>query len=367
MAARIGLALSVCFGIAFLTGLISHWAQNPHPWFVVPTRPSWGYRVTQGLHVASGTAAIPLLLVKLWTVFPRLFTKLPRRRVKELTLVAFERGSIAVLVASALFLLATGLLNSTQWYPWNFSFRATHHALAWIAIGALLVHVAVKLPIIRGALGTDVNSSDLDRPETATQPGGLSRRGLLRTTWLAAGVAVLASAGSAVPLLRHVSVFGVRSGGGPGGIPINKSAKAADVVAAATSSGYLLTVVGKGRNVTLTVDQLTALRSHDAELPISCVEGWSASGSWRGVRIRDLLAMVGAPAHSDVRVTSLQPHGAYRVMLLPSAYIADQDTLLATHLNGQRLSIDHGFPCRVIAPNRPGVLQTKWVTRLEVI
>lgn len=34
---------------------------------------------------------------------------------------------------------------------------------------------------------------------------------------------------------------------------------------------------------------------------------------------------------------------------------------------GAGLSLDHGFPARIIAPNRPGVLQTKWVHRLEVL
>ena len=40
--------------------------------------------------------------------------------------------------------------------------------------------------------------------------------------------------------------------------------------------------------------------------------------------------------------------------------------LLATHLNGERLNLDHGYPLRLIAPNRPGVLQTKWLHRMEV-
>ena len=368
VAARVGIALGTCFGIAFLTGVVSHWAQDPTPWFFVPTRPSWGYRVTQGLHVASGTAAIPLLLVKLWTVFPRLFTALPSpKQVRVFALHLLERGSIAVLVASGVFLLTTGLLNTSQWYPWAFTFRRTHDALGWIAIGALLVHIAVKLPVIRAALGDDVTSPAQDRPETAREPSGLSRRGLLRTTWVAAGVAVLASAGSTLPLLRHVSVFGVRSGDGPAGIPINKSAKAADVLASATSADYVLTIVGADREVRLTIDQLLALGSHRADLPIACVEGWSASGTWAGPRIRDLVAMVDMPERSQVRVTSLQEHGPYRVTLLPASYVADADTLLATHLDGERLSIDHGFPCRVIAPNRPGVLQTKWVTQLKVL
>ena len=103
-----------------------------------------------------------------------------------------------------------------QWYPWSFSFRTTHYAVAWVAIGSILLHVAVKLPIIRGALGADVDDTTYDRP-TAVQPGALSRRGLLRTTWLAAGVAVGDDGRHTVPYLRKVSVFGVRSGDGPAG------------------------------------------------------------------------------------------------------------------------------------------------------
>lgn len=367
VAARIGLSLAVCFGIAFVTGLVSHWAQNSSPWFFVPTRPSWGYRVTQGLHVIAGTAAIPLLLVKLWTVFPKLFAQLPSlKKPRILLLDGLERGSIAALVASAIFMLASGLLNTAQWYPWNFSFRATHYAVAWVAIGSLIVHIAVKLPIIRVALGEDIESRSQDRPSAAPESSGLTRRGLVRTAWLASGVAVLASAGSTVPLLRKVSVFGVRSGDGPLGIPINKSARAAKVTALATSASYVLVLVNGDRETKLTAQQITALPDHTADLPIACVEGWSASGTWTGVRLRDLMAMVGAPRGTNVKVTSLQPDGPYRVTLLPHNYVDAQDTLLATHLNGNRLSIDHGFPCRVIAPNRPGVLQTKWVSRLEV-
>ena len=41
--------------------------------------------------------------------------------------------------------------------------------------------------------------------------------------------------------------------------------------------------------------------------------------------------------------------------------------LLATHLNGQRLSLDQGYPLRLMAPNRPEVLNTKWVSQIEVL
>jgi hypothetical protein len=363
--ARIGLWLGIMFGLAFVTGLISHWAQTPSPWLAFPTSPSWGYRATQGLHVISGTAAVPLLLVKLWTVFPKLLAR-PPRGLRELALHGLERVSIAVLVAAAIFQLATGLANAAQWYPWSFNFRPTHYALAWVAIGALLVHVAVKLPVIRAALGSDLDSTRQDRASMQPGPGVMTRRGLLRTTWGAAGVAVLTTAGATVPWLRKVSVLGVRSGEGPGGVPINHSAAYRRVVAAATSTSYRLTVAHAGREVALTLADLRAMPQTTASLPIACVEGWSAGATWTGVPVRDLLALVGAPGASQVTVLSLQPAGGERVSTLEPGFSNHPHTLVALQLHGETLSLDHGFPCRLIAPDRPGVLQTKWVGRLEV-
>lgn len=375
VAARVGVWLAVCFGLAFLTGLISHYAQADHQPVPFPTSPSWGYRLTQGVHVASGTAAVPLLLVKLWTVYPHLFAR-PGRRIGELLRHGAERLSIAVLVAAAIFQLATGLANSAQWYPWEFSFRSTHYALAWVAVGALVVHIGVKLPAIRRGLARGALDAPTAPPTTPATPaspatpartdGAPTRRTLLRATWLAAGAAVLATAGATVPALRRVSLLAVRSGEGPQGVPINKSAEAAGVLTSARAASYRLELVGPSGTRRLSRADLEALPQHTEELPIACVEGWSASGGWTGVRVRDLLALVGAPAASEVAVTSLQVDGAFAASVLPANFVADERTLLALALAGEPLHIDHGYPARIIAPNRPGVLQTKWVARLEV-
>ncbi len=366
VAARIGPWLGICFGIAFVTGLYSHFSQDTPGWLTLPTRPVNLYRVTQGLHVIAGTAAVPLLLVKLWTVYPKLFAKIPREK-KALALHGLERLSIAVLVAGATFELLTGLQNSAQWYPWSFSFRSTHYAVGWITIGALLTHIAVKLPVIRAALGSDIEApQEADRPGMAATSEGLSRRGLLRTTWLAAGVAVLATAGSAVPLLRKVSVFGVRSGDGPQDLPVNKSALAAGVTRLAMNPSYRLKIVNGDVTRTLSRAQLLAMPQTDRTLPIACVEGWSASADWTGVRMSDLLHLVGAAPAVDLVIRSLQPSGSYIVTSMPANFAADDHTMLALKVNGEDLSIDHGFPCRIIAPARPGVLQTKWVASIEV-
>ena len=112
------------------------------------TRPVWIYRLTQGLHVATGLAAIPLLAAKLWTVYPKLFSWPPLRSLAH----GVERASIAVLVAGASFELVTGLLNIAHWYAWQFPFTVTHYWVAWVTVGALLVHLGVKAPAIARGL-----------------------------------------------------------------------------------------------------------------------------------------------------------------------------------------------------------------------
>jgi DMSO/TMAO reductase YedYZ molybdopterin-dependent catalytic subunit len=102
------------------------------------------------------------------------------------------------------------------------------------------------------------------------------------------------------------------------------------------------------------------------ELPISCVEGWSTSATWTGVRVRDLLERAGAASDAEVRVHSLQRRRQYRFSDLNRWQSHDPDTLLALEVNDEPLDIDHGYPLRLIGPNRPGVQQTKWVTRLVV-
>ena len=99
------------------------------------------------------------------------------------------------------------------------------------------------------------------------------------------------------------------------------------------------------------------------------VEGWSTSDQWwRGVRLRDLAALVGyddpGTGLPDVFVESLQRHGAFRHAALRANQVADPRSLLALYVNGEDLSPDHGYPARVIVPAAPGVLNTKWVARM---
>ncbi|WP_073500296.1 molybdopterin-dependent oxidoreductase [Actinacidiphila paucisporea] len=357
-AVSLGRVLGVALVTCFATGLVSHYLQQPPGWAVdlLPSRPLWGYRVTQGLHVASGIAAIPLVLAKLWTVYPRLFAWPPLRSVAH----ALERLSIAVLVSATLLQLATGLLNTVQWYPWPWNFRPAHWALAWVVVGALALHVAVKAPVIAAHWR---RSSPATR-QLATADGR-DRRAFLATVGAAVGAVTVTTVGQSFTPLRDLDLLAPRHPDhGPQQLPVNRTAAAAGITAERLA-GWRLAVRGP-RPYELTLAQLRALPVHSAVLPIACVEGWSRTAHWSGVRIRDLLDAAGAPHSATVRVVSLQQHGAYAVTELGASYARDPLTLLALDLNGAPLAPDHGFPARIIAPNRPGVLQTKWVARLEV-
>lgn len=354
----IGRALGAAMLVCFVTGVVSHYLQQPPSWAVgvLPTRPVWGYRLSQGLHVASGIAAVPLLLAKLWTVYPRLFGWPPVRSVAH----ALERLSIAVLVASALLELFTGLLDTEQWYPWPFPFRQVHFALAWVAVGSLLLHIAVKAPVIAASWW---------RPRSGPEPvdvDGPDRRSFVAAVGAAVGAVTLTTVGQSLGPLGGLDLLAPRQPDhGPQGLPVNRTAAAAGITADLVSD-WRLRVVGP-RPYELTLSELRSLPQRSAVLPIACVEGWSKNGQWTGVRIRDLLDRAGAPPNARVRVVSLERGGNYGVSELGASYARDPLTLLALSLGGQPLSYDHGFPARIIAPNRPGVLQTKWVTRLEVM
>ncbi|MFI6074072.1 molybdopterin-dependent oxidoreductase [Actinoplanes sp. NPDC051343] len=359
LTSRLGLLLGVAFGICFATGLLSHLIQHPPWWFRWPSRPVGLYRVTQGVHVATGLASIPLLGAKLWSVYPRLFTWPPARDLRH----AAERAGVAALVAGALFQLVSGVLNVSRWYtPMPFFFTTGHYWVAWLTFGALLVHIGVQLPVVRRSVRGRRAGAE------AGVERGVERRHVLLGAGIAAGLITLTTVGETVRPLSGVAVLAPRRPRiGPQGLPVNKTALGAGVRESASDPAYTLTVTGPAGPMRLGLEALQALPQHTVVLPIACVEGWSASATWTGVRLRDLVKMAGAdPARAHVLVESLQQGGRYGSSTVEPPLTEDPFTLIALRLRGEVLHLDHGYPARLIAPNRPGVLQTKWVARLTV-
>ncbi|MGI5201186.1 molybdopterin-dependent oxidoreductase [Spirillospora sp. CA-108201] len=351
VASWLGIALGASVLVSFGTGLVSHFMQQPAGWMQWPSRPVNLYRVTQGVHVIGGLATVPLLLAKLWTVYPRLWQWPPVRSLVH----AVQRLLVFVLVAAALFQFVTGVMNIAYWYAFRFYFTTAHYWTAYILVGALVIHVADQWAKARRTVMT--------RPED-----GVGRRGFLLTVAGASGVVALTTVGEAATPLAPLAVLAPRRPGtGPQDVPVNKSAAATGVTAQARDPQWRLTVTGRvSREVTLSLADLRALPQYTARLPISCVEGWSVEAAWRGVRLRDVLRLAGVADGAQVLVESLQRQGLYRTSTVAPPHWRDPLTLLALGLNGAPLALDHGYPCRLIAPNRPGVMQTKWVHRLVV-
>jgi len=372
LAAWLGAALGGLFSVCFVTGLYSHLQQNPQGWLPIPARPAGLYRLSQGIHVAAGIASVPVLIAKLWLVWPRFVAFPPVKGVSHLV----ERVGLFPLVAGGVFMTFSGVANIAQWYPWRFSFTASHFWMAWVTMGAIVAHVGAKWAFARQSLARPSRRPALAEADpvlgTVAEPeanNGLSRRGFLGTVAAASGVLTVTTVGQTFPPLRSLAVLAPRDPGvGPQGYPVNRGAANAGVLDLARSPGYRLVVEGRvSTPLALDLDQLLALPTTVGRLPISCVEGWSYSASWRGVAVRDLLAVAGAEPDRTVLLESLEPQGAYRTSTLNPGQAADRHTLLATHLDGQPLDIEHGFPCRLIAPNRAGVLQTKWVAKVTVL
>jgi Oxidoreductase molybdopterin binding domain len=363
--ARVGRVLGIFFTICFVTGVLSHYQYGPWHWLPEPASPTWGYRLTQGLHVITGTASIPLLVLKLWTVYPKLFQWPPAKSV----LNGIERLSIGVFVTSALLEVGTGFINTLDWYPWPWFFTTVHYALAYIVFGSLLLHIACKLPIIRTGLATPLSPAP-NEPEEEVASAGISRRGLLIASGAGIGVVAVTVAGATVTPLQKLALLAPRRADEAPQlhVPINRTAhqassKAADVTTLAYDPSYRLNV--KGRNpFELTLQDIEALPRLDKVFPLACVEGWSVSARWYGIPLLDLVKRAGGDENSHVHVNSIEAAGIYRKSDIFGAQLSR--ALLATHLNGERLTLDHGYPIRLIAPDRAGVLNTKWVNTITV-
>ncbi|MCQ4208950.1 molybdopterin-dependent oxidoreductase [Streptomyces longispororuber] len=383
----LGLVLLVGIVVVFVTGLLSYAAYNPDLapvndktpgkgllgfyLFSWPTDPYWLYRLTQGVHVTLGITLIPVLLAKLWSVVPKLFELPPVRSVAH----GLERLSLVLLVGGGLFEFTTGVLNVQLDYLFPGSFYPLHFYGAWVFFAAFFAHAALKVPtalrtVRRMRAGEQADGGEESTPPDPDPPT-VSRRGALG--FVAGGSLLLfaTTAGRSFDGLRGTALLaphgGAEPGSGPNGFQINKTAAYAGIRTADTAAdSWRLTVTGRGGTVRLSHAELDGLARHSADLPIACVEGWSTSDQrWRGVRLRDLAALVGHDGDPpDVLVESLQTHGAFRHAALRANQVADPRSLLALYVNGARLSPDHGYPARIIVPAAPGVLNTKWVARL---
>ena len=391
----LGTLLVPAIAVMALTGFISHWAHHPElpgndtvnptgdipVLFHFPTSwPSWSYALTQGTHVTLGLMVLPLVLVKLWSVMPKLF----RRPVVSNVAGALERISLLMLVATTLVEFVTGIFNIEDFYRFGFNFNAVHYYGAWVFGTLFVLHACIKLPTVRrayrerGVLKPLMEGVGQTKPEPP-DGGGLapvdpaaptiSRRGLLAMVGGASLSIFAVQAGSSIGgPFRRLALLAPRGrvfGTGPNDFQVRNTAAAAEITAAMTGADWRLTVVG-ARSISFSRQQLLAMPQSTHALTIACTEGWSTTQRWTGVRLADLAGLVDAPERSTLRAVSLEaPTGGFAQASLSRSQFSDDRALLALRVNGVDISADHGYPARVIVPNVPGELNTKWVRELR--
>ncbi len=137
--------------------------------------------------------------------------------------------------------------------------------------------------------------------------------------------------------------------------------------------GWRLTLDGLSSGLTVSLDigvLLAHHQIHDQITRLVCVEGWSAIAWWSGLRFDDLLRAY--PPVSQAKWAHIESSVNLDANGNPDPYFVSIDlltaqhpqTLLATHLNGEPLTVEHGAPLRLLVPVKLGLKNIKAITRI---
>jgi DMSO/TMAO reductase YedYZ molybdopterin-dependent catalytic subunit len=94
-----------------------------------------------------------------------------------------------------------------------------------------------------------------------------------------------------------------------------------------------------------------------------CVEGWSAIGSWQGVRLSDFLKLIGANTRAKY-VWFRCAEGYANTIDMPTAL--HPQTQMTLKFDNKTLPRAYGFPMKVRMPTKLGFKNPKYVTAMHV-
>jgi len=112
--------------------------------------------------------------------------------------------------------------------------------------------------------------------------------------------------------------------------------------------------------------ELLALTRTDQTSDFHCVTTWSKLGlSWSGYRFSDFYNTLILPKLTrDITHVVLKSQDGFKTSL-PLKDLMQPNVLLADQLDRQPLTIEHGAPIRIVAPNHYGYKNPKHINRLE--
>jgi DMSO/TMAO reductase YedYZ molybdopterin-dependent catalytic subunit len=303
---------------------------------------------------------------------PKLFAWPPWRSVAQF----LERLSLTLIVGGVVFEMSTGILD-IDYFAGKINFFSGHFYGAWAFMAGFVVHVCVKFgdtvralrsrslaaELRTGLVGTRPEQADSDLVATEPAAPTISRRGILALVGGTSLSVFLLTAGQSLGgAMRNLALFGTHyrsPGTGPNHFPVNHTAASKGIGASDVGAGWRLVVTGARRAV-LSRDDLLAMPLYTADLPIACTEGWSTQQRWTGVPLADLARLAGVEIPGTAVIKSLD---SARVTLSGAQALAPS-SMLALRVNGSDLSLDHGFPARVIVPSAPGTHNLKWMSEI---
>lgn len=230
------------------------------------------------------------------------------------------------------------------------------HAVGlWPSLIAMQIHVAAALGAIPLAVWHVVV-----RPVRPRRTD-LSRRTLLRAGAVAGGS--IAAFGTVEGLVRATGLPGAdrratgsyeRGSFEPDAMPVTQWLD--DTDPRTEVRAWRLEVRTTSRARTMTYDEIP-IHDDRVRATLDCTGGWFATQDWSGVRLDRLLEY-----DRDVRSVVVTSATGY-ARRFP---IADAPSIVvATRAGGRPLAPEHGFPARIVAPDRRGFWWVKWVVRVE--
>ncbi|MGO9350214.1 MAG: molybdopterin-dependent oxidoreductase [Mycobacterium sp.] len=139
-------------------------------------------------------------------------------------------------------------------------------------------------------------------------------------------------------------------------------------------SEYALRIEGLVENpINISYDDLRALPKHEQITQHYCIQGWSGVAKWGGVRMSDILDIVGPlPSARWVVFYSLgegagSPEEGRYYDCHKIEHMRDPTSLLAYEMNGRPLNETHGAPLRLRNEHELGFKQVKWIEAIEFV
>ena len=134
---------------------------------------------------------------------------------------------------------------------------------------------------------------------------------------------------------------------------------------------YTLPITGLVDNpLELTLDDIRAYDSVDQFVTLACISnrvGGDLIGTtrWTGIPMQRILADAGLQA--EARYLRIYGADGFDETVDIESINNDPRIMLTYAWDGQPLTQDHGFPLRIYIPDRYGMKQPKWITRIDVV